>query len=364
MTTDAVAGATLSDGELVLHFESLGDNCELGILQRRLGAEPLGLFRFAGAPLRHLVRAMEARFAGIADPDHVRVQPENGEYMIKLTKYDFIYHADVKINEADPAALHRQHVRTVGFLVDKLISDLENPVKIMVFRQNEPLAANDLLDLRAALEAYGPAVLLWVQAARAGFPAGEVVVVDDRLMVGYVRRLARRENVPDLDVPSWLAMLRKAYAARPVAAPAPVVRPGIELTFGKAGNATALTGSGWSAPENGFTWTIGGQSLLTLPNPGAAAYYVLEIDVVPYAAPPALAGQALRIDVNGEQVGTFDLVPRGVSACIVPGRLMLGRDVAEIVMNHPNAASPRDVTGQDDVRPLAFAFRRLSLIGA
>src|ERR1700758_3814147 len=97
MTIDAVAAAALADRDLVLQFESLGDNCELGLVQRRVGVEPLGLFRFASAPLRHLIRAMDARFAGIADPDHVRVETQNGEYMIRLSKYDFIYHTDVKI---------------------------------------------------------------------------------------------------------------------------------------------------------------------------------------------------------------------------------------------------------------------------
>ena len=106
--------------------KGLGDNCELGLVQRKLGAEPLGhVFRFAGAPLGHLLCAMRARFEGMADPAHVRVQPENGEYMIKLTKYDFIYHADVKVGQADPEVLHRQQTRTVRFLVDKFIADLE-----------------------------------------------------------------------------------------------------------------------------------------------------------------------------------------------------------------------------------------------
>ena len=127
---DIIPAATdLSDRDLVLQFESLGDNCEFGLVQRRVGAEPLGLFRFAGAPLRHVLRAMGAHFDGMAEPEHVRVQPENGEYMIKLAKYDFIYHADVKIGEADPAALHHQHCRTVRFLVDKFIADLKIPKK-------------------------------------------------------------------------------------------------------------------------------------------------------------------------------------------------------------------------------------------
>ncbi len=124
--------------------------------------------------------------------------------MIKLTKYDFIYHADVKVGQADPEVLHRQQTRTVRFLVDKFIADLENPSKILVFRQNEPLSAHDLIDLRMALTDYGPSILLWVQEARPGHPPGTVVVADDTLMLGYVSRLATRRNVPDLDLPSWL----------------------------------------------------------------------------------------------------------------------------------------------------------------
>jgi hypothetical protein len=344
-------------------------------VQRRVGAEPLGMFRFAGAPVRHLIRAMEARFEGMADPGHVRVQPENGEYMIKLTKYDFIYHAHVKIGEADPAVLHRQQVRNVRFLTDKLVADLEKPEKIMVFRQNEELPANDLLDLRSALAAYGPATLLWVQATRPGRAPGTVTMVDDTLMVGYVTRLARRDNVPDFDLPSWLTMLRSAYEIRParsaithqaVTAPPPPKRidpKRIDTVFGKEGNAGASVGYGWSGPENGFTWSIDDRSVLTMAKPAAANSCRLEMEVVPFVAPPALTAQPLGVTVNGELIHTFDPLPRGKVECAVPTHLLHGRDTIEIVLDHPAATSPRKATGQNDDRRLAVAFYRVSLIG-
>jgi hypothetical protein len=367
---DIMTDAALSDRDLVLQFESLGDSCELGLVQRRVGAEPLGMFRFAGAPLRHLIRAMEARFEGMADPGHVRVQPENGEYMIKLTKYDFIYHAHVKIGEADPVALHRQQVRNVGFLIDKLVADLEKPEKIMVFRQNEELAANDLLDFRSALAAYGPATLLWVQAARPGRPPGSVTVVDDTLMVGHVTRLARRDNAPDFDLPSWLAMLRNAYAIRPacpampsVAAAKPSAPKRIDVVFGKDGNAAACVGNGWSSPENGFTWSIDQRSVLTMTKPAAANLYRLEMEVIPFVAPPALTAQPLDVTINGERIHSFDPLPRGKVECAVPARLLQGAGTVEIVLDHPAATSPRVAAGQNDDRRLAVAFYRVSLIG-
>src|ERR1700728_2334775 len=113
--------------DLVLQFESIGDNCEFGLLQRQAGAEPLGLLRFAGVPLRNLLRGLDARFANIADLKHIRINPEHGEYMVKLTKYDFTYHAHVLVDDMTAEALHRQQCRTVGFLAEKLVHDLEHP---------------------------------------------------------------------------------------------------------------------------------------------------------------------------------------------------------------------------------------------
>jgi hypothetical protein len=364
------AASGLSDRDLVLQFESLGDNCELGLVQRRMGAEPLGLFRFAGAPLRHTLRAMDARFAAIAEPEHVRLQPEHGEYMIRLTKYDFIYHADVKIGEAEPEALHRQHTRTVRFLAQKLLGDLENPEKIFVFKQNEPLSATDLVDLRATLSRFGPSTLLWVAEACPGHPPGTVDVIDRTFMVGYVRRLAARESVPDLDLESWMTVLRRAWAIWParrsvgVAEPPPLPVGRVDAVFGVDGNADKMTGFGWSAQEDGFAWSIDDRSLLTLDAPSDASDYWLEIDVAPYTVPPSVPHQSLTVTVNGTQVHRFEPVERGMAGCTVPGILIRGRKKIDILLEHPLAASPSNVAGERDDRRLAVAFRRLSLVCA
>ena len=366
MPDTLVTETPLSDRDLVLQFESLGDNCELGLVQRAVGAEPLGLFRFAGAPLRHLIRAMEARFVGMDEPGHVHVQPENGEYMIKLTKYDFIYHAHVKVGEADPTQLHRQQVGIVGFLVRKLLEDLENPTKILVFRQNEPLSANDLTDLRLALGRFGPTVLLWVQAARPGYPPGSVAVVDNRLMVGHVTRLATRENAPDFDLQSGLTMLRRAHAlcssAETTGQVAVPQRSRTALAFGTEGNAAAHLGYGWSAPEPGFTWSVDDRSMLRLPHSGDVTDCWLEFDVVPFVAPPVLPSQSLVVIVNGEKVHQFNALERGTVGCAIPPRLVAGQAVIEIIFYHPQAMSPRAAAGEADDRRLAIAFRSLSLL--
>jgi hypothetical protein len=370
MNADPDTAPVLDDRDLVLQFESIGDNCEFGLLQRQAGAEPLGLLRFAGVPLRNLLRGLDARFANIADPKHIRINPEHGEYMVKLTKYDFTYHAHVLVDDMTAEALHRQQCRTVGFLAEKLVHDLEHPSKILVFRQNEALLGSDLVDLRIALSAYGPNILLWVQEAAPGHPPGSVEVADERMMVGYVRRLAERDSVPDMDFSSWMRVLRRAWAiashareGRLVAEPAG--RPArTELTFGLEGNAAPALGPGWSGPEAGYQWAVGERSVLTIDVPGQADEYWLEMDVMPYIKPPLLPRQRLDILIGGTLVHSFVSLPRGEVGCVVPGHLLDGRTAIEIVLDHPNAASPMLVAGEADDRRLGVSFRRLALVCA
>jgi hypothetical protein len=370
MDIDPNAVSVVDDGDLVLQFESIGDNCELGLVQRQAGVEPLGLLRFAGAPLRNLLRGLNARFANIADPKHIRINVEHGEYMVKLTKYDFTYHAHVKVGSMEADALHQQQVRTVGYLTGKLIADLEDPTKILVFRQNEPLLASDLADLRIALSAYGPSIVLWVQEACPGHPPGSVEVADERMMVGYVRRLAARETVPDLDFESWMQVLRRAHAifirsrdGRLVRAAAePPART--ELTFGIEGNAGPRLGQGWSGPEAGYQWAVGERSVVTLDVPGEADEYWLELDVIPYIRPPLLPRQRLDVMIDGTLVHSFFKLVRGEVGCAVPGHLVAGRQQVEIVLEHPNAASPMLVAGEKDDRRLGVSFHRLALVCA
>jgi hypothetical protein len=349
----------LSDRDLLLNFESLGDNCEFGLVQRRVGAEPLGLLRFSGARLPVLVRVLEARFEGLADPEHVQIGQYRGEYMIRLSKYNLNYHTQVLVNEADPETVRKQQIRILPFLVDKILNDLRTPEKILVFRQDEPMLANDLLDLRAALATIGPGTLLWVQPARDGHPAGSAEFIADRFIAGYVRRLATPENAPDLDLESWLQLLRRVYALwRGASEDAPSFA---EIVFGRDGNAGAFMGAGWATPEDGFTWTIGERSLLHIPPLREAPSYHLRIDASPYIAPPALPAQRLEIVVNDEPIAIFDPLKHGYSTASISGPLINRPGSVTIAFSHPRAARPcdRDLGGDD--RALAIAFRRLRL---
>ena len=167
----AIAAADrMTQAELMIQFESLGQNCEFGLVQRACGAEPLGLLRFSSTPLPKLLNALDAGFVGMGLPDSLDVVPSaNGEeYMVHDQAFGFRYHAWVKANERSPGEVLQRELRRVPFLVRKLVSDLETADKTFVFRGMGALPEEEVFPLAVALRRYGPNTLLFVTLADAG----------------------------------------------------------------------------------------------------------------------------------------------------------------------------------------------------
>ena len=112
---------------LMLRFESIGDSCEFGSVQRRYAAEPLGLLRWNDVQLDDLLAALANRFEGMGLPDHTEMPVlGNGEYTIKDTRWSLWMHTFLFEGQTDPAALYPKMCRrVVAWLRDKLVADLE-----------------------------------------------------------------------------------------------------------------------------------------------------------------------------------------------------------------------------------------------
>jgi hypothetical protein len=199
--------------QLMLQFESLGQNCEFGLVQRRCQAEPLGLLRFASAPLPKLLTALDAGFAGMGSAESIRVElSANGrEFMVTDTAYDIVYHAWVDAGQMTPEALHQREVRRVPLLVRKLLEDLAAGEKIFVFKGMGAVAEEVVFPLAASLRRYGPNVLLFVTLADAAHRAGTVEVKAPGFLVGYVDRFAPGQDANDLELAQWVSVCRGAY---------------------------------------------------------------------------------------------------------------------------------------------------------
>ncbi len=212
----AAAAARLPLHDLMLKFESLGQNCEFGLVQRRGGAEPLGLLRFSSTPLPRLLDALDAGFDGMGAADAIQVDLDGSgrEYMVHDTRYGFMYHAWVNAGEMSAADVARREARRVPFLVRKLVEDLEAADKLFVFKGMGAVSAEEAFPLALAIRRYGPNTLLLATLADAAHPPGTVQFHAPGFMIGYLDRFAPGENAHDLSFDCWVQVCRAAHALR------------------------------------------------------------------------------------------------------------------------------------------------------
>lgn len=208
-------GSALTDKAVATCFESLGDNCEFGIFQRCCEAEPLGLLRFSSARLDKLLIGLETGFAGVQARDQIEsflAGPDGGpfEYLMIQNTFRMVYHTGVFEGQLTPRQLHARELTRLQYLRRKLVEDMEDAEKIFVCRRMPPLSEPEMLPIWLALQDYGPNTLLWVAPATPEHPAGSVERIGDRLMRGYLDRLATYDNATDVSVASWLAVCRQA----------------------------------------------------------------------------------------------------------------------------------------------------------
>lgn len=201
--------------QIALKFESVGENCEFGLFQRRCDAEPLGLLRFSSTFMRNLVRGVESGFKGLGEIEDIDPRLEGtprAEYMIHEKKYGLVYHTFVYEGQRSAWLMREQESARLKFLRRKFMEELEAAEKIFVYRFAGPVSEEEILPLHMALNKYGPVTLLWVVLAERDRPAGTVEVLMPGLLKGYIDRFAPEDNAHDLSFDGWLRVCANACA--------------------------------------------------------------------------------------------------------------------------------------------------------
>ena len=208
---EAITGLTPSD--LAERFESLGHNCEFGIVQRQLGAEPLGLLRFAGIALDRLLDALDQDFAGIGTDFGIRTHPfPNGalEYVVTDRRYQIDLHTTRTTETASKADIEAQYRVYFPFLAKHLRGHLAAGSHIHVFQRPGQLTHSQAVPLWNRLRARGPNALLYIDQ-EPDLPSGAVEQRGYGLFHGKLARMAPQNDVDNVDLPAWLSLLANTH---------------------------------------------------------------------------------------------------------------------------------------------------------
>jgi hypothetical protein len=191
-----------------MEFESLGDDCELGLVQRTFGAEPLSLLRFSAAALPYVLRGVDTDFSGIGDHLSTAMEGVEREWMVRDPDYDLRWHTFLLGDQATHESVIARETKKTSFLHQKLIRDIRSSEKIFVVKSRaKPAEVEQIMALHLALNRRSPSWLLWATDADDAHPVGFVEEIAPRLLRG-------RLPFADQDAPGWLALMTNAWLGR------------------------------------------------------------------------------------------------------------------------------------------------------
>ncbi len=206
----------LPDAALAGRFQSLGDSCEFGLVQRHLGADPLRLLRFAGINLRNLLLGLNSEFDGLDDAALLSLRlsggPGKGEFILLHDRYGLNSHIFAHEHTGNAEAVLARARQKLALQRRMFLEDLEDAEKIFVLKRNDPLALAEVLPVWSCLRGYGDNTLLYVVAADADHLPGTVERRAPGLLCGYIDRFAPYDDAHNLFDECWISICRNAHA--------------------------------------------------------------------------------------------------------------------------------------------------------
>lgn len=206
---------SISDKELLLSFESLGDDCEFGFLQKNNAVNTPSLLRFGGMRLHRLQEALESDFDGIDSINELHVFGNDpGEYMIMQNRYRYAYHTFVYTWDMSRESVQEREAKRMLYCKRKLLDDLADGEKIFVVKSSNDLRSSpgDVLEVAKALRRHGNGTLLWVLPEDQISPCGTLRWHADNLLEARIDQLGVKGHVQHYS-PYWIPLCRRVYRA-------------------------------------------------------------------------------------------------------------------------------------------------------
>lgn len=204
-------GLALSD--LMLNFESLGFNCEFGLVQRACGAEPMGLLRFVSIPTHRLLQGLDFGFADVDDTKLVRAYASNDpepEWLLRHDRYDMHAHSHVPASSVDQETFLVQQIKRLRLQRRRLLEVLETGQNLFVFQRPGHMTEAHALPILTLLRSYGPNALLFVTGDTEK-PCGSVDQIGPHLFRGNIDKLAPIGDARLFNLPAWISICAVAY---------------------------------------------------------------------------------------------------------------------------------------------------------
>jgi hypothetical protein len=196
---------------------SLGRDCEFGMIQRIMGAEPVSLFRWGTLKFESFIELLNNDFLGFAADDSAYLEYENTVNFDEFWFFDRIYgakihtHFNTKNIELDDSyeTLLDKSKKHFLYLARKLREDLEDGEKLFVYKSGSDMSHSDAFLLSKAMMRFGNNKLLVIMPLAADKNVHEVL--SDNLHVGRVSKFWVGAKKDSIQVVEWNNIIQKSF---------------------------------------------------------------------------------------------------------------------------------------------------------
>ena len=199
---------------LLQRFEGFGDGCDFGMVQRAVGIEPFGLFRFAGCSAVDVGTLLRTNLQQFGEPEDLWLEevPPKREYRVKSRQCpSFTSHTRSFGGQDDPERVRLAQIEMTRFLKRRLIRDLSLGRRLFVYRGRADIKV--VREILEQLRTYGDNSLLWVRLANDAHLPGTVQRLRAGLLGGFVSRFGIYDPdvTPRVPIEDWITTCANAY---------------------------------------------------------------------------------------------------------------------------------------------------------
>ena len=196
-------------------FESLGDNCEFGFVQRANGYEDGGLFRWSISPLDKLILCLDSKFIDFYLFDNLKPSAPD---MVCDTATGLMFHTQMHsidgqfvLSQAGRREIYTKEKNKMDHLLDKFRRRMQEPGTICVYKRNSEVPDSDAKRLQQSLNKQGSSVLLLVRSTNDRARWGTVEQSSSGFLVGLIDRFAPYFAADQVSIRIWNLLLEKTY---------------------------------------------------------------------------------------------------------------------------------------------------------
>ena len=129
---------------------------------------------------------------------------------------------------------------------------------------------------------------------------------------------------------------------------------GTKVSFGRGGNSDVFKVSGWSATEEKFTWSEGGEAILKMTTTPTDELVVVKMTLAALVKEPELAAQPVEVSVNGQKIAEWQVGNTAEFTAPLPHDISKMGGPLTISFKTPKATSPKTLGLSADPRNLGI----------